>query len=124
MRRISFSEIALSVALVTMGDVRVQSEEKSTSDPPTTLTEDVSVPLMTAQVVSVKGVAKLSYVRGTCFLVRDETASRPPAEGEVLHDGDLLDLSDDCTIKIKGATGPELVLQRSNGRFFKVHITK
>jgi hypothetical protein len=114
--------VALLLSLVDctsprQGRAAAPSSELSVTD------QQLSVPLMTAQIVSIKGAARLRAVHGVCFIVRDDTGSEAAREGESLRDGDLLDLGDDdCSVKIRSSAKSDIVLRRENGRFFRLEI--
>lgn len=117
--------VILAACLYVLGCVSVHGDEKLQSpSQPTASEEALSVPLLVEQVISVKGMAKLADVHGVCYIVRDETGSFNPAAGQLLRDGDLLDLGNDCTLTIRSSAQSDVVLRRENGRFFRVKIKK
>jgi hypothetical protein len=98
------------------GDAAASPAEMPATD------QQLSVPLMTAQIVSIKGGARLRAVHGVCDIVRDDTGSESVREGEPLRDGDLLDLNDNCSVTIRSSAKQDLVLRRENARFFRLEI--
>ncbi len=84
--------------------------------------EDASNAFLVAQIISIRGGATLGDVHGVCYVVRQEAPHKVLVDGDVLRDGDLLDLGDDCSLKITSSAQPDVLLRRGNGRFFKLQI--
>jgi hypothetical protein len=120
--RVALRKFMVATFLCLVGCVSVHDEDRSASSSRISDSDQLSVPLMVTQIVSLKGPATLSYVHGVCYIVRDETGSETPRKGEALRDGDLLDLDDDCSVRIHSSGRPDIKLRRENGRFFKLEI--
>lgn len=82
----------------------------------------LSEPVMVTEVIAFKAPARVVSLRGTCYLVRNDTPSKAMRAGEVLLDGDVIDLDDDCEIKIMASANRDVLLRRRDGRFFKIEM--
>lgn len=115
--------LLLALLLHLGGCVHAQEKEGQAFTPETKISDQrLSVPLMVEQIVSLKGPAKLSYVHGTCYIIRDDTGSQIAVAAVPLRNGDLLDLNEDCSVKIHQSRKSDITLRRENGRFFRFDI--
>lgn len=80
-------------------------------------------PLLTAEVIQLSGRSQLSAVSGTCYIIRQESASEIAQVGEVLRDGDLMDFGNDCRATISTTNKSTINLSRDNGRFFRIELS-
>jgi hypothetical protein len=81
-------------------------------------------PVLRAQVIRVLAGATISATTGGCFVIREDTGTQNAAVGEVLHDDDLLELGDACSLTIKAAGMSDIKLARENGRFFRLVVER
>ncbi len=122
MDKLLLSRVIVIALLCLVGGMSVAKESRSETSSRIPDTDQLSVPIMVTQIITIKGPAKLSHVHGVCYLVRDETGSERPRQGAPLRNGDLLDLGDDCSVRIHSSGKPDIVLRRENGRFVKIEI--
>lgn len=112
--RVAFAILSVWVAGCTFPRADQQSQGGRSKQ---SLTE----PVMVSQIVTLRGEATLTHVRGKCDLIRDEIGSQAVQAGQTLRDGDVLDLNDSCSLEVL-SSGRTMKLSRENGRFFRFRI--
>jgi hypothetical protein len=119
--RIELFLVALSCAILLLPTYARSTETGARSGG--AVSEEVpSEPVMTAQVISLTGPARVSSVHGRCYLVRDDSASIVMKVGQALRNGDVIDLDENGAVTIRASGKTTVMLRRSNGRFFKLEM--
>lgn len=78
-------------------------------------------PVIVEQVIELPSGAKVGAIQGECLVSQPGSVGKQLRRGQSLHDGDRLELGQDCVLSISiSDEKTDLHITRENGRFFKV----